>query len=146
MKRLAVAVLAAGLVGVAAAQEPEKELKRIEGAYTLKALKKDGMDAPKEVMDSVKGVTIKGDKMTIQVRGEDKTATLKIDPAKKPAHIDLTPQDGPEKDKTFPGIYQFEKGELTIVFVEEGERPKDFKAEGDKTMKIVLTRKEKGDK
>lgn len=143
MKRLAAAVLFAGLVGAAAAQDAEKELKKLEGSYQVKGLKKDGTDAPKEVMDSVKGVVIKGGKLIIKVMGEDKTATIKVDPTKKPAHIDITPEDGPEKDMTFPGIYSLEKGELTIVFVEGGDRPKDFKADGEKTLKMVLTRKEK---
>lgn len=143
MKRLAAAVLFAGLIGAATAQDPEKELKKLEGTYQVKALKKDGMDAPKEVVDSVKGVAIKGGKLIIKVMGEDKTAKIKVDPTKKPAHIDITPEDGPEKDMTFPGIYSLAKGELTIAFVEGGDRPKDFKADGEKTMMLVLTRKEK---
>ena len=122
MKRLAVAVLISSLVGAATAQDAEKELKKLEGTYKVKALTKDGMDAPKEVMDSVKGVAIKGGKLIIKVMGEDKTAKIKVDPTKKPAHIDITPEDGPEKDKTFPGIYKVEKGELTIV-VRRGRRP-----------------------
>jgi uncharacterized protein (TIGR03067 family) len=143
MKRLLAVVLFAGLVGVTTAQDAEKELKRLEGEYTVKVLKKDGMDAPQEVMDAVKGVVFKGDKMIIKVMDTDKTAKIKVDPTKKPAHIDISPVEGPEKDKTFPGIYQLEKGELTIVFVEGGDRPKDFKGEGDKMMKLVVVRKDK---
>jgi uncharacterized protein (TIGR03067 family) len=143
MKRLAAAVLFVGLVGAAVAQDAEKELKRLEGTYKVKALKKDGMDAPKEVMDSVKEVAIKGNRLIIKVMDEDKTAKIAVDPGKKPAHIDITPEEGPEKDKTMPGIYKLEKGELTIVFVEGGDRPKDFKADSEKTLLLVLTRKEK---
>jgi uncharacterized protein (TIGR03067 family) len=146
MKRLAAAVLFAGLIGAAAAQDAEKELKKLEGEYKVKALAKGGMDAPAEVMDSIKGVAIKGDKLVIKVMGEDKTAKIKVDPTKKPAHIDISPVDGPEKDKTFLGVYKVEKGELTIVFTEGGERPKDFKGDGEKDMKLVLTRKEKDGK
>jgi uncharacterized protein (TIGR03067 family) len=143
MKRLAAAVLFAGLVGAAAAQDAERELKKLEGTYAVKALAKGGTDAPAEVLDAVKGVVIKGDKLVIKVAGEDKSAKIKIDPAKTPAHIDITPEDGPEKDKTFPGVYKLEKGELVIVFSEGGGRPKDFKADGERDMKLVLTRKEK---
>ena len=143
MKRLAAVVLFVGLIGAAAAQDAEKELKRLEGTYKVKALKKDGTDAPKEVMDSVKEVAIKGGKLIIKVMDEDKTAKITVDPSKKPAHIDITPEEGPEKDKTMPGIYKLEKGELTIVFVEGGDRPKEFKADAEKTLMMVLTRKEK---
>lgn len=146
MKRLAAAVLFAGLVGAAAAQDAEKELKKLEGDYKVKALAKGGMDAPAEVTEAVKGVAIRGDKFVIKVMGEDKTARIKVDPTKNPAHIDISPVDGPEKDKTFPGLYKVEKGELTIVFTEGSDRPKDFKADGEKDMKLVLTRTEKDDK
>src|SRR5687767_1604596 len=98
MRRVVAVVLFAGLIGSAVAQDAEKELKRLEGTYKVKALKKDGMDAPKEVMDSVKEVAIKGGKLIIKVMDEDKTAKITVDPSKKPAHIDLTPEDGPEKD------------------------------------------------
>ena len=54
-----------------------------------------------------------------------------IDPGKKPAHIDLTIGDGPEKGKTLPGLYKLEKGELTLVFAEGETRPKGFTSEGD---------------
>jgi uncharacterized protein (TIGR03067 family) len=146
MRRVVAVVLFAGLIGSAAAQDAEKELKKLEGSYQVKGLKKDGTDAPKEVMDSVKGVEIRGDKLIIKVMGEDKTAKIKVDPTKKPAQIDITPEDKPEENKTLPGIYSLEKGELTIVFAEGGDRPKDFKADGEKTLKMVLTRKGQDDK
>jgi uncharacterized protein (TIGR03067 family) len=143
MRLLAAAILFTGLVGAAAAQDAQTELKKLEGTYKLKALARGGMDAPKEVMDSVKEVAIKGDKLIIKVMDEDKTAKITVDSSKKPSHIDITPEDGPEKDKTFPGVYKLEKGELIIVFTEGSERPKDFKADGEKDMKLVLIRKEK---
>lgn len=146
MKRLAAAVLFAGLVGVATAQDADKELKKLEGDYKVKALAKAGNDAPAEVMDAIKGVAIKGDKLIIKIESQDKIARIKLDPSKKPAQLDVTPVEGPKKDKTFLGVYKMEKGELTIVFSEGGERPKDFKGDGDKDMKLVLTRQEKADK
>ena len=141
MRRLAAAVLCVSVIGVAVAQDAEKELKKLEGTYSVKVLTKDGESAPKEVMDAVKGVIIKDGKLTIQILDEQKIAKFKIDPAKKPAHFDLSPEAGPEKGKTFPGIYKVEKDELTIIFTEEGDRPKDFEGKGHETMKLVLTPK-----
>lgn len=142
MKRLAAAVLFTGLVG-AAAQDPGRELKRLEGTYKVKAISEGGMDAPAEVIDAVKGVVIKGDRFVITVADEDMPARIKIDPTRTPAHIDVTPESGPEREKTFPGVYKLEKAELIIVITKGGERPRDFKADGEKDMKLVLTRKER---
>ena len=61
--------------------------------------------------------------------------------AKSPATIDIAPLDGPEKGKTFPGIYKFENGELWLVFAEKGDRPADFKGEGEGVMVVKLLRK-----
>lgn len=142
MKWLAAAVLFTGLVG-AGAQDPGQELKRLEGTYKVKAITEGGMDAPAEVIAAVKGVVIKGGLLVIKVADEDLPAKIKIDPTRTPAHIDITPESGPEREKTFPGVYKLEKAELIIVITKGGERPRDFKADGEKDMKLVLTRKER---
>lgn len=141
MKRFAVAgcLLAVTLAGVALADE--KALKELEGSYTVTALEKGGKAAPKEVMDGLK-VSIKGDALTITVAGEEKKAKIKLDGSKSPATIDILPSDGPEKGKTFPGIYKVEKGEVTIVFQEKDTgRPKEFKSEGE-TMLMKMKKAE----
>ena len=60
-----------------------------------------------------------------------------------PRHIDFTPQDGPQKDKTIRGIYKLEKGKLTMCFGAakdaESTRPTKFSGEqGSKCLLIVL--------
>ncbi|HET6576445.1 MAG TPA: TIGR03067 domain-containing protein [Fimbriiglobus sp.] len=142
MRRLA-AVLLVSLVGVTSAQDAATELKTLEGAYQVKALARGGVDAPAEVKDAIKSVQIKGGKLIVTIADEVNTAKLTVDPGKKPAHIDLLADDESEKGKTFSGIYNLEKGELTIVYVEGKERPKDFDAKGEGIMRLVLTRKEK---
>ena len=54
---------------------------------------------------------MEGDSFISELSGEEKKAKIKVDPTKTPAHIDITPKDGPEKDKTCPGVYKAEKGE-----------------------------------
>jgi len=141
MKRFAVAggLMLAAMVGTLLADD--KALKELEGTYKVTALEKAGKPAPKEVTDGVT-VTIKGDDFTIKLGGDEKKAKIKADGSKQPATIDITPNDGPEKGKTFPGIYKIEKGELTIVFTEKDARPKDFKGDGD-AMLIKLKKDEK---
>jgi uncharacterized protein (TIGR03067 family) len=130
MKRVVVSagLLLATFCGVLLADD--KALKELEGYYSVTVLEKAGMTAPKELVESVK-VSIKGDEITIKVMGQDKKAKIKADNSKTPNTIDISPSEGPEKGKTFPGIYKIEKDEVTIVFTEKGERPKELKAEGE---------------
>lgn len=57
----------------------------------------------------------------------------RVDPAKTPKEIDLTPNVGPAAGKTLKGIYKIEKDTLTICYVggkvedpEKKERPTEF--------------------
>lgn len=122
----AVLVLTFGVVVLA----DEKALKELAGSYKCVGLVKNGKESPADVRDGV-SVKIAGDELTVTVMGNAFPAKIKIDPDKKPATIDIMPSDGAEKGKTFPGIYKLEKGELTLVFAEKGDRPTEFKGEGD---------------
>ena len=129
MKRFAVCgvLLAFGLGGIVLADE--KALKELAGTYRLVSAEKAGVPVAKDV-EKVK-LTFKGDEMTIVLPDGEKRAKIQVDSTKKPAHIDIMPDEGPEKGKTFPGIYKFEKGELVLAFVEKGDRPAEFKGEGN---------------
>jgi uncharacterized protein (TIGR03067 family) len=133
MKRYALAggLLVAAFAGVVLADE--KALKELEGKYTVTHMEKGGKVAEKEKVDSVK-IAITGDEIAIQItrdgEKQEHKAKLKADAAKTPHTIDISPTEGDSKGKTFPGIYKIEKGEVTLVFTEEGDRPKEFKSEG----------------
>jgi uncharacterized protein (TIGR03067 family) len=144
MKRslLATILFGAAFTGLAVADDAEKALKEMEGTYSLKSLTKGGKAAPAEVIAEFKEMMIKGDKITLKLKDKDQIARLKLDPTKKPAHLDLTPTEGPEKDKTMKGIYKYEKGTLTIALARnDGDRPKDFKEESDEVGTIVFQKK-----
>ncbi len=143
MKRFAVAgsLMLAAMAGVVLADDK----KDLDGMYTVTVLEKAGKSAPKEVIESIK-ITIKGEDFTIVIKekdkDEEKKAKIKTDASKTPNTIDITPSDGPEKGKTFPGIYKIEKGEVTLVFTEKGDRPKEFKSEGE----VMLVKMKKDEK
>jgi uncharacterized protein (TIGR03067 family) len=140
MKRafLAVAAFTATTAAVTAA-----DLKELAGEYKLVGLMKGGKDAPKEEVDAIKGVTISGDKFTVDIAGDKKVATIKVDGSKKPATLDLTPDDGPRKGEAMAGIFTFEKGVLKMAVREKGDRPTDFKGAGDDEMVITLEKAKK---
>jgi uncharacterized protein (TIGR03067 family) len=141
MKRFTVAglMMMAAFAGVVLAQD--KLLKELEGSYKLTMLEKGGKPAPKDLTDSLT-ITIKGDTFNIKFGDEEKKAKIKVDESKTPATIDISPSDGPEKGMTFLGIVKSEKGEVTIAFTEKGDRPKDFKSEGE-TLLLKMKKDEK---
>ena len=140
MKRFAIAcsLLVLGFAGFAWGDE--KALKELEGKYAVTHLEKEGKVAEKAKVDTVK-ITISGNELIVLIETKDekqeRKATIKADATKTPHTIDIMPSEGDAKGKTFPGIYKIEKGEVTLAFTEEGDRPKDFKAE-DKTMLVKM--------
>jgi uncharacterized protein (TIGR03067 family) len=124
----------------AAAQD--QAVKDLEGTYTVKEFERGGKPVPDEVKKGVSPVRIASGKLTLTAGGKSLTAVLKADPVKKPATIDLYPQGKEyEEGKKFLGLYQADGNELTLLFVEEGERPKEFKSEAKTATKLVLVKK-----
>lgn len=121
-------VLATGTLTLVLAQSTN--LKRLEGRYKVIIMEKATGPAPKQVIENL-SFTFKGNKLTVKLADEEKNAQIKIDPEKVPPTIDISPLEGDYKGKTFPGIYKIDKDEVTIVMTEKGERPKEFKPEGD---------------
>jgi uncharacterized protein (TIGR03067 family) len=143
MRRLVLAAaFGFGLVGVAAAQDAEKALKELQGEYTVKELVRAGK-ADEEEAKSVEKMVIKDDQLTLYIKGREEPAKIKLDPSKKPGHIDISPTRG-DKGETIPGIYKYEKGTLTIAFAKgkDATRPKDFDAKGENDMKAVFVKKD----
>ena len=149
MKRfavLALLLLAPAMVVLAADDKPEN----LDGTYKVTTLMKGGEKAPDEVTKTFEGAAIKGDKFTMTIMGEAKVATIKIDAKAKPATLDMTPDEGPEKGKTMKAIYKLEKGVLTIAVIEgkdgETKRPVNFDGKGKDDIVLVLTKEEKKEK
>jgi uncharacterized protein (TIGR03067 family) len=133
MKRLVVIGVAMLLSFAGILSADEKDLKEIEGTYSVTLLKKGGKEAGKEDTQKTK-IRFKGESLSIVIGGEEKSTQIKVDASKQPHTIDITPSEGPDKGKTYLGIYKYEKGELTLAFVKAGDRPKDFTSEYEVTL------------
>lgn len=124
------------------ADKVNKGLKELEGTYKLVHAERDGKTAEKALIETVT-IVIRGDEFTLAFSPNDKkVAKIQVMPDAKPSTIDLTPQDGPEKGKTFPGIYKLDKDILTLAFSEKGERPKEFKSDNE----VMLLQMQKAEK
>ena len=121
----------------------DKNLEKLAGSYTVKELFREGKAVPDDVKKGMTAVKVAGDKLTITANGKEIVARVKVaDAAKKPAEIDLFPQTEPfEKERAFKGIYEVSGTTVTITYVEDGERPKDFATDAKTSTKLVLEKK-----
>jgi uncharacterized protein (TIGR03067 family) len=123
----------------ACAGDPATET--FDGQYSAVAVTREGKAETDELVKSV-SLVIKGDDMQFTVRDKKFPAKIKTDAKAKPATIDISPSEGADTNRTFFGIWKFEKGELWLAFRERGERPSEFKGE-DGAILFRLKRDEK---
>jgi uncharacterized protein (TIGR03067 family) len=138
--------LVAGTASAADDAESKKLLKELEGSYKMIAAERSGGPPPAGFLDMIEMVSIKGNKFAIVFKSEggkneEKSATITVDAGKKPAQIDLKPDDGEKKDHTVQGIVVLESGTLKICWSDasDAKRPADFKtSKEDKNMLLTL--------
>jgi uncharacterized protein (TIGR03067 family) len=126
------ALLAVGVVGLnAAADDAKTDLEALQGTWELSAFERDGKEVK---LEDVTKVTFTVDKFVVK-RGDEVVAagTFKLDPSKKPKVCDTTYTDGPDKGKTFKGIYQIDGDteKFCRAGLPSGERPTEFKTKPD---------------
>ncbi len=139
-----VAVLA-GWSPQAPASKPDlagEELARQQGTWFAVSSRRDGIDAPEEIVRSITR-TVEKDHVTWKREGKNFAGTgLVLDPAQEPPALDVVPDGGPSRGKRVLGIYKLEGDRLTICMADaEQPRPRDFKAEkGSRQTLMVFTR------
>ncbi|MBI3822789.1 MAG: TIGR03067 domain-containing protein [Planctomycetes bacterium] len=128
-------LLCSALFGEAAAgKKPPPDPNSLDGTWEIVELTAYGKKVDFNTIKGTKFIFAK-DKLTIQP-GSDKieefekrTFTVKLDPVKQPAQVELTALDGKNKGLVSPGIYEI-KGD-TLRWCQSDattkpERPKDF--------------------
>jgi uncharacterized protein (TIGR03067 family) len=135
MRTCAAFITAAGslavTLGLLAADTPppdaaRKEYARFEGTWRFASIEMEGKQLPGE---DVKGsrMVLKGDRFTVESGPVAYRGTFKVDLGKKPKQIDVTFTEGPEKGKTFRGIYTLEGDTYTVCIGPPGkDRPAEF--------------------
>jgi len=109
-----------------AADAPQDEQKKLEGTWSMISGEEKGEKVPEQTLKNAK-LTFRGDKHTVMVGKETMIGTHKLDPAKKPAEIDVVDTEGQYKGKTLLGIYKLEGDQFTVCFpAPDKERPKEF--------------------
>lgn len=123
---LSIQIIVTGLIFIqpAFAADPTSDF---DGTWELTHFERDGKDV--KLQTTTRWINANG-RFTVQ-RGDQVIAagTSKLDPTQKPKAIDVTYTDGPDKGKTFKGIYQVDGD--TVKFCRAGmpddPRPSEFK-------------------
>ncbi|MBI3822670.1 MAG: TIGR03067 domain-containing protein [Planctomycetes bacterium] len=145
MKFLTVPALMTAFLGIAISlrgQDAKADLDKLQGEWAVTAMERKEKLAPAKAIENLV-IIFKDDKMimTRKVEGaKNKEYAIKLHPAKKPAAIDLMPQEGAGKGMKVRGIYQFDGKNLKLCISNtvENERPEEFKAPADSDL-IVLS-------
>jgi uncharacterized protein (TIGR03067 family) len=147
MRRFALLAVTLGLVAAAPVPEKKDELKKFEGAWVFTSWDMGGQLLPEEALRDA-SFSVKGDKYTFQMGAATEEGTLKLDPGKKPAALDLTITSGPDKGKEQLGIYRLERDAIVLCLARAGakERPTEFAAtENNGHMLLTIKRAKKDD-
>jgi uncharacterized protein (TIGR03067 family) len=119
------------------------DAKMLNGTWVVVSADLSGKAMPDDFVKSLK-LTIDGEKYTTKVGDEVDKGTLKIDPAKKPKTMDISPSEGPNKGKTLLAIYQVTGDALKVCYrLGEGDRPDEFKSTAENKLFLVNYKREK---
>jgi uncharacterized protein (TIGR03067 family) len=121
-------------------EDAKKELKAMEGDWTVIAMASDGKERELPADEQI-AVTVKGKVFTFGKFGDGEVTAL--DPTLKPKIVDFKMLRKPESGVTNEGIFKLEKDTLTIVVYlgEDTKRPTNFEIPEDaKTVRFTLKR------
>jgi len=140
-------VVGLGLLAAAPGAKADKDdLKKFEGTWAFTDWQHAGEALPADAREGAKW-TIKGDKYTFEFGGMTEEGTIKLDPAKKPATIDLTITDGQDKGKDQVGIYKIDGDTITVCLAAPGakDRPTEFKSTEENGFILATIKRAKKD-
>jgi uncharacterized protein (TIGR03067 family) len=105
-----------------------RDMDKLQGTWTIRVVETSGKivegdrspNAPGELM-------LNGNHYTLKLGELTNTGTFRLDPERSPKTVDVIPSEGPDKGRTFPGIYYIEAGIMRSCFnVGGGKRPTSF--------------------
>jgi uncharacterized protein (TIGR03067 family) len=146
MKKCVLGVLVIGLL--IAADDKKDDAKKddakdkLKGTWTMVSLERSGQKVSE---DEWKGnsLTFEGDNVSYKTKADTKKGTFRYDDSQKPAALDITPTEGPDKGKTMKMIVMMDGDNLKIAGGNgpDAPRPKGFDDKG--IVVITLTREKK---
>jgi uncharacterized protein (TIGR03067 family) len=140
-------VLMSGLLIAAAGPQDDaakKELKTFQGTWVLVSAQRDGK---KESDEKAIKLIITDNKYSLTQESSaviGHRGTFLLDPAKKPKATDVTVTEGPDKGKTFLGIYELSSDDYKVCFAPASkERPTEFSSKPGSGNLLQVWKREK---
>jgi uncharacterized protein (TIGR03067 family) len=135
-----------GLLSLVLAAPPEDAVRReheqFDGNWRLVSVEVNGERMPAQQVNNF-SLTFKSGKFTSHNAGDKRTGKYTVDPASKPKTIDIVPDDGPDKGKTWSLIYTLDGNTLRICGRKIGEaRPTSFDTKDQKEVILMVLRHE----
>ena len=142
---IAVVILAVGALIAADAEDAKKDLDNLQGTWVLVAGKRDGKKFTEEEVKKTK-LFIKGETFRIPessvATSED--GTINLDPSKRPKEMNATTGSGPDKGKTWQGIYELAADKYKVCFAPPGkDRPTEFSSKAGSGHLLQVWKREK---
>jgi uncharacterized protein (TIGR03067 family) len=124
-----------------------KELAKFEGTWRFVSVEVEGAKLPEEQVKKSGKMVIRGNQFAVPAGGATYRGTFKVDVSSKPKRIDATFTDGPDKGKTFLGIYELEGDTYKVCLGMPGKpRPKAFVAKAGSGHVLEVLKREKAKK
>ena len=119
------------------------DVKDLEGTW----IPSDATNAGEKMAeDFIKSVTLKlnGTKYDATIGEIKETGKFTLDSKKKPKTMDITPTDGPNKDKLMLAIYELDGDTLKVCYTFDGKtRPTEFKSTPENKWFLVTYKRKK---
>lgn len=125
------------------AGDPPDDAKALQGTWVPTKAELGGQPMADDVL---KTITLKLDdgKYEVHVGDRPDKGTYTLDATTQPRGMSVTGTDGPNRDKTFPAIYELKEDMLRICYDLSGkQRPTEFKTTAGTKLYLVTYRREK---
>ena len=144
IRRAFAALTLAVLLAAPTLADEKADLKAMEGTWLPTSAELGGQKFPDEQRKAIK-LEIADGKFTATVNGVVDKGTFKLDTKAKPKAMDITGNDGPNKDKTYPAIYELSGDTLKVCYALEGkDRPTKLETKsGTLTFLVIYERAKK---
>lgn len=118
---------------------PTKDIDKIQGTWVILSVETNGsLVRGDNRQDAAGELTLNGNQYTLKLGEIVNTGTFRLDSERTPKAVDVIPGDGPNRGRTFPGIYTIEGDIMKSCFnVGGGKRPTEFATQGHPDFVVV---------